>query len=154
MHDSGWRTDDGNRTRSVDFSLIWCLFRLVKCKFTEPLYKSACYTLLSLLIFSKHARCVKRDGHNLKKKKTRKYHGCCGCCIPLRLCKSIAQYCDCGYRESPTDMQKSACQWKKNWYCEELYDSFCIITAYILTTMTQWVFDHVSTTKNVWMPLF
>ncbi len=29
-----------------------------------------------------------------KKKKERKYRGCCGCCIPLRLCLSIARYCD------------------------------------------------------------
>ncbi len=84
---SAWRTDSGNLTRSVDLSLIHCLFRLVKCKFTEPLYKSAWYTLLSLLIFSTYALSIKREGHNLKKKKKkRKYRGCCGCCIPLRLC--------------------------------------------------------------------
>ncbi len=72
------------------------LFRLVKCKFTEPLYKSAWYTLLSLLIFSAYAPSIKREGRNLtkKKKKKRKYRGCCGCCIPLRLCSSIARYCD------------------------------------------------------------
>ncbi len=38
--------------RDQSISLIRCLFRLVKCKFTEPLYKSAWYTLLSLLIYS------------------------------------------------------------------------------------------------------
>ncbi len=74
--------------RAHSISLIRCLFRLVKCKFTEPLYKSAWYTLLSLLIFSTYALSIKREGHNLtkKKKKKRKYRGCCGCCIPLRLC--------------------------------------------------------------------
>ncbi len=40
--------------RAQSISLIRCLFRL-KCKFTEPLYKSAWYTLLSLLIFSTYA---------------------------------------------------------------------------------------------------
>ncbi len=80
-------------------SLIRCLFRLVKCKFTEPLYKSAWYTLLSLLIFSTYARSIKREGRNPTKKK-RKYRGCCSCCIPLGLCSSIARYC--GYRDSPT----------------------------------------------------
>ncbi len=79
-------------------SLIHCLFRLVKCKFTEPLYKSAWYTLLSLLIFSTYALSIKWEGRNLTEKK-RKYRGCCGCCIPLRLCSSIARYC--GYRDSP-----------------------------------------------------
>ncbi len=76
--------------RAQSISLIRCLFRLVKCKFTEPLYKSAWYTLLSLLIFSTYALSIKREGHNLNKKKKikkkRKYRGCCGCCIPLRLC--------------------------------------------------------------------
>ncbi len=77
--------------RAQSISLIRCLFRLVKCKFTEPLYKSAWYILLSLLIFSTYALSIKREGHNLKKKKKkkkkkRKYRGCCGCCIPLRLC--------------------------------------------------------------------
>ncbi len=78
-------------------SLIRCPFRLVKCKFTEPLYKSAWYTLLSLLIFSTYSLSIKREGRNLtkkKEKKERKYRGCCGCCIPLRLCSSIARYCD------------------------------------------------------------
>ncbi len=46
-------------------SLIRCLFRLVKCKFTEPLYKSAWYTLLSLLKFRTHAQSVKWEGRNL-----------------------------------------------------------------------------------------
>ncbi len=54
--------------RAQSISLIRCLFRL-KCKFTEPLYKSAWYTLLSLLIFSTYALNIKREGHNLKKKK-------------------------------------------------------------------------------------
>ncbi len=72
--------------RAQSISLIHCLFRLVKCKFTEPHYKSAWYTLLSLLIFSTYALSIKREGRNLTKKKKRKYRGCCGCCIPLRLC--------------------------------------------------------------------
>ncbi len=71
---------------SRSLSLIHCLFRLVKCIFTKPLYKSAWYTLLSLLIFRTHAQSVKRGGRNLTEKKTWKYHGCC---IPLRLCSSI-----------------------------------------------------------------
>ncbi len=50
-------------------SLIRCLFRLVKCKFTEPLYKTAWYTLLSLLIFSTYALSIKQEGRNLTKKK-------------------------------------------------------------------------------------
>ncbi len=58
--------------RAQSISLIRCLFRLVKCKFTEPLYKSAWYTLLSLLIFSTYALSIKREGHNLKKKKKKK----------------------------------------------------------------------------------
>ncbi len=78
--------------RAQSISLICSLFRLVKCKFTEPLYKSAWYTLLSLLIFSTYALSIKREGRNLKK--IRKYRGCCGCCIPLRLCSSIARYCN------------------------------------------------------------
>ncbi len=53
-------------------SLIRCLFRLVKCKFTEPLYKSAWYTLLSLLIFSTYALSIKREGRNLTEKKKKK----------------------------------------------------------------------------------
>ncbi len=32
--------------RAQSISLIRCLFRLVKCKFTEPLYKSAWYTFV------------------------------------------------------------------------------------------------------------
>ncbi len=55
--------------RAQSISLIRCLFRLVKCKFTEPLYKSAWYTLLSLLIFSAYALSIKREGRNLTKKK-------------------------------------------------------------------------------------
>ncbi len=54
--------------RDQSISLIRCLFRLVKCKFTEPLYKSAWYTS-SLLIFSTYALSIKREGRNLKKKK-------------------------------------------------------------------------------------
>ncbi len=54
--------------RVQSISLIHCLFRLVKCKFTEPLYKSAWYTLL-LLIFSTYALSIKREGSNLTKKK-------------------------------------------------------------------------------------
>ncbi len=53
--------------RAQSISLICCQFRL-KCRFTEPLYKSAWYTLLSLLIFSTYALSIKREGRNLKKK--------------------------------------------------------------------------------------
>ncbi len=79
--------------RAQSISLIRCLFmfRLVMCKFTEPLYKSAWYTLLSLLIFSTYALSIKREGRNLPKKKKKEISGCC---IPLRLCSSIARYCD------------------------------------------------------------
>ncbi len=58
--------------RAQSISLIHCLFRLVKCKFTEPHYKSAWYTLLSLLIFSTYALSIKREGRNLTKKKKKK----------------------------------------------------------------------------------
>ncbi len=58
--------------RAQSISLIRCLFRHVKCKFPEPLYKSAWYTLLSLLIFSTYALSIKREGHNLTKKKEKK----------------------------------------------------------------------------------
>ncbi len=68
--------------RDQSISLIRCLFRLVKCKFTEPLYKSAWYTLLSLLMLSTYALSIKREGRNLTQKK--EYRSCCGCCIPLR----------------------------------------------------------------------
>ncbi len=54
--------------RDQSISLIRCLFRL-KCKFTEPLYKSPWYTLLSLLIFSTYALSIKREGRNLTEKK-------------------------------------------------------------------------------------
>ncbi len=50
--------------RAQSISLIHCLFRLM-CKFTEPLYKSAWCTLLSLLIFSTYALSIKREGRNL-----------------------------------------------------------------------------------------
>ncbi len=68
-------------------SLILCLFRLVKCKFTEPLYKSAWYTL-SLLIFSTYALSINEKGVTLRKKrKSQLLHS-------LWLCSSIARYCD------------------------------------------------------------
>ncbi len=54
--------------RAQSIPLIRCLFSLVMCKFTEPLYKSAWYTL-SLLIFSTYALSIKREGRNLTKKK-------------------------------------------------------------------------------------
>ncbi len=78
------------RTQSI--SVICCLFWLVKCKFTEPLYKSAWYTLLSLLLFSTYALSIKWEGRNLTKKIKGNIAVCC--CIPLRLCSSIARYCD------------------------------------------------------------
>ncbi len=52
--------------RDQSISLIRCLFWLVKCKFTEPLYKSTWYTLL---IFSTYALSIKQEGRNLTKKK-------------------------------------------------------------------------------------
>ncbi len=52
--------------RAQSISLILCLFRLVTCKFTEPQYKSAWDTLLSLLIFSTYALSIKREGRNLR----------------------------------------------------------------------------------------
>ncbi len=85
-------------------SLIHCLFRLVKCKFTEPLYKSAWYTYLSLLIFSTYAPSIKREGRNLTRKKKKKKE----ISRLLRLLHSSAvmlvnsavlRYC--GYRDSP-----------------------------------------------------
>ncbi len=90
--------------RAQLISLIRCLFRLVKCKFTEPLYKSAWYTLLSLLIFSTYALSIKREGRNLQKKKKKKKE----ISRLLRLLHSSAvmlvnsvllRYC--GYRDSP-----------------------------------------------------
>ncbi len=96
-------------TRAQSISLIRCLFRLVKCKFTEPLYKSAWYTLLSLLIFSTYALSIKREGRNLTKKKKKKEIS-----RLLRLLHSSAvmlvnsavlQYC--GYRDSPSDINGS-----------------------------------------------
>ncbi len=90
--------------RAQSISLIHCLFRLVKCKFTEPLYKSAWYTLLSLLIFSTYALSIKREGSNLMTKKKKKKE----ISRLLRLLHSSAvmlvnsavlRYC--GYRDSP-----------------------------------------------------
>ncbi len=88
--------------RAQSISLIRCLFRLVKCKFTEPLYKSAWYTLLSLLIFSTYALSIKREGHNLKKKK--KKGNIAVAAVVAFLCgyalkSAVLRYC--GYRDSP-----------------------------------------------------
>ncbi len=91
--------------RAQSISLIRCLFRLVKCKFTEPLYKSAWYTLLSLLIFSTYALSIKREGHNLKKKKKKKKKGNIAvAAVVAFLCgyalkSAVLRYC--GYRDSP-----------------------------------------------------
>ncbi len=81
--------------RDQSISLIRCLFRLVKCKFTEPLYKLAWYTLLSLLIFSTYALSIKREGSKLTLRKKKKEIS-----RLLRLLQSsavmlsIARYCD------------------------------------------------------------
>ncbi len=88
--------------RAQSISLIRCLFRL-KCKFTEPLYKSAWYTLLSLLIFSTYALSIKREGHNLKKKK--KKGNIAVAAVVAFLCgyalkSAVLRYC--GYRDSPS----------------------------------------------------
>ncbi len=90
--------------RAQSISLIRCLFRLVKCKFTEPLYKSAWYTLLSLLIFSTYALSKKREGHNLKKKKKKKGNIAVAAVVAF-LCgyalkSAVLRYC--GYRDSPS----------------------------------------------------
>ncbi len=91
--------------RDQSISLIRCLFRLVKCKFTEPLYKSAWYTLLSLLIFSTYALSIKRDGHNLTKKKKeisrllRLFHSS----AVMLVNSAVLRYC--GYRDSPSPEQ-------------------------------------------------
>ncbi len=84
--------------RDQSISLICCLFRLVKCKFTEPLYKSAWYTLLSLLIFSTYALSIKRERHNLTKKKeiSRLLHSS----AVMLVNSAVLRYC--GYRDSPT----------------------------------------------------
>ncbi len=92
--------------RAQSISVIHCLFRLVKCKFTEPLYKSAWYTLLSLLIFSTYAPSIKREGRNLTKKKKKEISRL------LRLLRSSAvmlvnstvlRYC--GYCDSPNTQE-------------------------------------------------
>ncbi len=71
---------------SRSLSLIHCLFRLVKCIFTKPLYKSAWYTLLSLLIFRTHAQSVKLGGRNVTEKK----HG--NITVAAFLCGYARQY--------------------------------------------------------------
>ncbi len=99
--------------RAQSISLIRCLFRLVKCKFTEPLYKSAWYTLLSLLIFSTYALSIKREGHNLKKKikKIKKKGNIAVAAVVAFLCgyalkSAVLRYC--GYRDSPRwDQQRT-----------------------------------------------
>ncbi len=80
--------------RAQSISLIRCLFRLVKCKFTEPLYKSAWYTLLSLLIFSTYALSIKREGHNLKKKKKKEISRLLRLLHSSAVMLSKARYCD------------------------------------------------------------
>ncbi len=87
--------------RAQSISLIRCLFRL-KCKFTEPLYKSAWYTLLSLLIFSTYAGNIKREGRNLTKNKkkeiSRLLHLLHSSAVML-VNSAVLRYC--GYRDSP-----------------------------------------------------
>ncbi len=80
--------------RAQSISLIRCLFRLVKCKITEPLYKSAWYTLLSLLIFSTYALSIKREGHNLKKKKKKEISRLLRLLHSFAVMLSKARYCD------------------------------------------------------------
>ncbi len=88
------------RAQSID--LIRCLFRLVKCKFTEPLYKSAWYTLLSLLIFSTYALSIKREGRNLTKKKKGNIAVAAVVAFLMLVNSAVLRYC--GYRDSPTTM--------------------------------------------------
>ncbi len=93
--------------RAQSISLIHCLFRLVKCKFTEPHYKSAWYTLLSLLIFSTYALSIKREGRNLTKKK--KKGNIAVAAVVAFLCgyalkSAVLRYC--GYRDSPSESER------------------------------------------------
>ncbi len=85
--------------RAQSISLIRCLFRLVKCKFTEPLYKSAWYTLLSLLIFSTYALSIKREGGNLTKKKKKEISRLLHSSAVMLINSAVLRYC--GYRDSP-----------------------------------------------------
>ncbi len=80
-------------------SLIRCLFRLVKCKFTEPLYKSAWYTLLSLLIFSTYALSIKREGRNLTKNKKKEISRLLHSSAVMLINSMVLRYC--GYCDSP-----------------------------------------------------
>ncbi len=80
--------------RAQSISLIHCLFRLVKCKFTEPHYKSAWYTLLSLLIFSTYALSIKREGRNLTKKKKKEISRLLRLLHSSAVMLSKARYCD------------------------------------------------------------
>ncbi len=89
------------RAQSISLSFAVCL-GLLSAKFTEPLYKSVWYTLLSLIIFSTYALSIKREGRNLTKKKKEEISRL------LRLLHSSAvmlvnsavlRYC--GYRDSP-----------------------------------------------------
>ncbi len=98
--------------RAQSISLIHCLFRLVKCKFTEPHYKSAWYTLLSLLIFSTYALSIKREGRNLTKKK--KKGNIAVAAVVAFLCgyalkSAVLRYC--GYRDSPSECDCECVQW-------------------------------------------
>ncbi len=87
------------RTQSISLSFTVCLGLLS----AEPHYKSAWYTLLSLLISSTYALSIKREGSNLTKKKKKEISRL------LRLLHSSAvklvnsavlRYC--GYRDSPS----------------------------------------------------
>ncbi len=102
IHDSAAEGQyTGNWTRSVDFSLIHCLFRIVKCNFTEPLYKSAMIRIVIITNIQNTCTKCKWEGRNLTEKKTRKYRGCRGFAF---LYGYVRQYYDiAGYRDSPTD---------------------------------------------------
>ncbi len=119
-------------------------------KSTGPLYKSAWYTLLSLLhffIFSTYARSVKREGHNLTEKENTQISRL------LRLLHSSAvmlvnsavlQYC--GYRDSPTQ------EWSYGWppthnCCFGLFilDNNCIY-------LEERLYDHIKKTSQTCTP--
>ncbi len=76
-----------------------------KCKFTEPLYKSEWYTLLSLLIFSTYALSIKREGRNLTKKKKKEISRLHSSAVML-VNSAVLRYC--GYCDNPTLTQSFA----------------------------------------------
>ncbi len=97
--------------RAQSISLIHCLFRLVKCKFTEPYYKSAWYTLLSLLIFSTYALSIKREGRNLTKKKKKEISRLLRLLHSSAVMLSKARYCDIAVTATALDCRPPLIQY-------------------------------------------